>query len=59
MPRRKREEFNTRKIQRTGGNSYAVTLPIDVMRQLGWREGQKVEIEKWGKGMIIRDWEDD
>jgi antitoxin component of MazEF toxin-antitoxin module len=59
MPRRKQEEFNTRKIQRTGGDSYAVTLPIDVMRKLGWREGQKVVIEEWGEGMIIRDWKEE
>ena len=56
MARRKSNEENIRKITRSG-NSYAITLPISVMRELGWREKQKVVVEKRGEGILIKDWE--
>ena len=53
--RRKLEEKNTRKIFKTG-NSYAVTIPMEVMNELNWREKQKVIVKKRGKGVLIVDW---
>lgn len=34
---------------RKSGDSYAVTLPVTIMREFGWREKQKVVVEK-GEG---------
>lgn len=34
-----------------------VTLPIEYIRKLGWREHQKLVVEKKGKNLIIKDWE--
>ena len=56
MSRRKSHEENIRKIKKSG-DSYAITLPIAIMRELGWREKQKVVLSKRGKGIVIRDWE--
>ena len=56
MTRRKSSEENIRKIKMSG-DSYAITLPIDMVRELGWREKQKVVVAKRGKGILIRDWE--
>lgn len=59
MARRKLEEHNIRKLTRTGGGkSIGVTLPIDLIRQLGWKERQKVVVKKRGKKLIIKDWDD-
>lgn len=47
-----------RKISKVAnGNSYAVTLPKDIIRELGWQEHQKVIIERRGNEIVIRDWE--
>ena len=54
--RRKLEDKNIRKILRTG-DSYAVTIPIELMRKLKWREKQKVVVKRRGEGLVIKDWE--
>lgn len=47
---------NIRNVQKSGG-SYFVTLPIEVVRELGWKEKQKVVITKVaGKKIEIKDW---
>ena len=58
MARRKLEDRNTRKLTRTGrGASVSVTLPIELVRELRWRDKQKVTVKKRGKKLIIEDWE--
>jgi antitoxin component of MazEF toxin-antitoxin module len=47
---------NVRKITRTGKTSLAVTLPIEMVKTLDWREKQKVELKKVKGGIIIKDW---
>jgi bifunctional DNA-binding transcriptional regulator/antitoxin component of YhaV-PrlF toxin-antitoxin module len=36
----------------------SVTLPIEFVRELKWREKQKVVITKRGDSLIIKDWEE-
>ncbi len=59
MPRRKLEEKDIRKITKSGGKSYSLTLPIEYVRTLGWRESQKVvvSLDKGRKRLIIKDWQ--
>jgi len=48
MPRQETGQENVRKLGRTGSPtnpSYYVTLPIEFIRNLGWRDGQKVVIK--------------
>jgi len=40
------------------GRSICITLPRDEVRDLKWREGQKVIVERWGEGFKVKDWED-
>ena len=55
MGRRKQE--NIRKIQQSGKKgSYHLTLPIRIMRELKWKENQKVIVRRRGKRIIIEDW---
>ena len=60
MARRKVGNEQVRKLQRTGedGGSYMVTLPKEMIEQLGWRKGQKVVISKTGDALVIADWEE-
>lgn len=58
MGRRKIEERNTRSLQKTaGGSTYMVTLPIEIVRELGWRSKQKLDVKKYGDGILIKDWQ--
>lgn len=56
MARRIISEENIRNIQKSR-RSYYVTLPIQIIREFGWRERQKVVVEKHGKEIVIKDWE--
>ena len=47
---------SVRKLAKLGRASIAVTLPIGIIRELGWREKQKVVVKKRGKGILITDW---
>ena len=45
-----------RKLVKLGGQSLAVTLPIEIIRELGWKEKQKVVVKVERKKIIIADW---
>ena len=53
--RRKNQEENIRKIARLGKTSLAVTLPIGMLRELGWKEKRKVVVKRIKGGFMIRD----
>ena len=57
MARRNLDERLVRKIGKTGGGkSYTITLPIEIVRSLKWREKQKIVVEQRGDTVILRDW---
>ncbi|MDD5071452.1 MAG: AbrB/MazE/SpoVT family DNA-binding domain-containing protein [Patescibacteria group bacterium] len=56
MARRKTENENIRKLTKIGDKSVGLTLPIEMIRKLNWREKQKVIVKKRGKGILITDW---
>ena len=56
MGRRKFEDRNIRKITKVGGTSLAITLPVEVVKELGWKEKQKVVVKRAHGGVNIRDW---
>lgn len=55
MANMKSEERDIRKLTCIGGGSVGLTLPIEYVRELGWRERQKVVVKKVGKKLIITD----
>lgn len=57
MSRRKLKNKNIRKLSRIGDKSIGLTLPIEIVRKLKWREKQKVVVKLRGKRIIIEDWE--
>lgn len=55
MARSKKEEREVRKLTKVGKKTIAVTIPIEIVRALGWREKQKVKIKRIKGGFIVRD----
>jgi len=49
---------STRKLTKLGGKSIGLTLPIDMVRELGWREKQKVTVKRVRGGLMIKDWKE-
>ncbi len=56
MARKKLINRNIRKLTKQGKWSLSVTLPIDLIHKLKWKEKQKVIVELKGKSFIIKDW---
>lgn len=56
MTRRKTENKNIRKVFKSG-SSYAVTIPLEIVKKLRIRKGQRVVVDRSGKKIIIEDWE--
>jgi len=51
------KERNIRKLTKMGGGrSMGLTLPIEIVKHLGWKERQKVMVKLKGKEIIIKDW---
>lgn len=59
MPGKKLKDKNIRKLLRMGrkGQSVGLTLPIEIIKKLGWREKQKVVVHSRGKEIMIKDWQ--
>lgn len=47
---------NIRKLTRMGKRSIGITLPIEAVREFGWKERQKVVVKVHQKKIIISDW---
>lgn len=50
-----KKQNNVRKLQHSS-RSYLLRLPPDIIRELGWKERQKLVVKKSGKGISIQDW---
>jgi len=53
---RKTSEKNLRQLTRLGKVTLAVTLPRELILELGWKENQKVTVKRQGKKIIVEDW---
>ena len=59
MSRRRIEDRNVRSLTKiAGGSSYAITLPIEVVRGFKWRNKQKlqIQVDEKKQRIIIEDW---
>ena len=48
--------METRKIIKNGAGTYYVSIPREVMKELRWRERQRVVVRRRGDRVIIEDW---
>ena len=51
---RKLSEHNIRKITKLGNKSLAVTLPVEMVAKLKWKEKQKVVVKQKAKHLLSR-----
>ena len=56
MPNKKSNETSIRKLTKIGKKSIGLTLPIEIVRELKWKEKQKVVVKLERKKIIISDW---
>lgn len=56
MTTRKSEEKNIRKITKVGKTSLAITIPVEMHKELGWREKQKVKVKRIKGGIEVKDY---
>ncbi len=56
MTTRKTGEKNIRKLTRVGKSSIAVTIPVEMLRELKWKERQKVILALKNGQITINDW---
>ncbi len=56
MPRRKTNKSEVRSLTRLGRGSIGLTLPIELVRELQWREKQMVVVKRVRGGIMIKDW---
>lgn len=56
MPKETITDRNIRKLTKLGGKSIGLTLPIEIVRELGWKEKQKVVVKRVHGGVMIKDW---
>ena len=53
---KKTADNSVRKLTKLGGKSIGLTLPIELVRELGWREKQKVVVKRVRGGVLVKDW---
>lgn len=49
-------EQNKRVLSKNNTGTYTLSVPIELIRQLRWQNGQKLVLEKRGKTIVISDW---
>jgi len=55
--RKEKENVETRILTKiSGGTSYAVVLPMQYVKKLGWRDRQKLVLRLYGERITIHDW---
>lgn len=53
MKKIKAQDESIRKITKTGGYTYYVTIPKDYLDELGWRERERVRVKRVGQRLVI------
>lgn len=46
----------THHLTKSGGKNYSLVIPIEFVRQLHWRERQKINLILKGDQIIVKDW---
>ncbi len=48
-----------RKVIKNGRGSYYINIPKELMKELRWRERQKLTVRKSGGKLVVEDWKED
>ncbi len=55
MATKQYEHWNERVIQKNTTGAYTITVPVDMIRKLRWKQGQRVVFERNKKSIVIKD----
>lgn len=55
MATKKYEYWNERVIQKNSSGAYTITVPVNMIRNLRWQQGQRVVFEEKDKTIVIKD----
>ena len=50
---------DVRKLTQAAGTTYYVTIPLAMIKQLGWKRGEKKVVRLEGERVVIEDWKED
>ena len=53
MARPENDQTSIRSLSLVGAKSFAVSLPIEIVRQLGWTKGVKLVVRRMGTKVVI------
>lgn len=53
---RRIEQRSIRNLTKVAGHSFGITLPVEIVRKLGWRSRQKLTVTPKGKKLVVKDW---
>ncbi|MCX6728122.1 MAG: AbrB/MazE/SpoVT family DNA-binding domain-containing protein [Candidatus Saccharibacteria bacterium] len=53
MARPENDQTGKRKLNMVGGKTYAVSLPVEIVKQLKWVKGQNLIVRRQGAKIII------
>lgn len=56
MANRSNDERGVRSLNKSSAGSYLVTLPIEYIKTLKWKNKQKVVVELHADRIVIKDW---
>lgn len=56
MGARKAGEQQVRNLTQNRTGTYSVSLPIELIRALKWKQGQRVVVSRSGNNLVIKDW---
>ena len=49
------DKWNERVLQRNNTGTYTVTIPVNMVRDMRWQQGQRIVFEHKGKVLVIKD----
>ena len=58
MGARKAGEQNVRNITQNKTGTYQMSLPIELVRELKWKNHQKVVVKRQGNKLVVEDWKE-
>lgn len=50
------EQRHIRRLTQNSSGTSSVSIPVEYIRKLGWRKGQKVKLAYRGKQLVIADY---
>lgn len=56
MGTRKSGEHQIRNLTKNSTGTYQISVPIKLIRQLRWQQGQQLVVKKQGDKLVIQDW---